>query len=147
MSTLPGYEIECPTKICSICEEEKSVYDFALRIGAEHSYKDTDGKKQGQRRNECKVCKQKINKQLALLKRNYPVPSNHSCDMCGKNEEQIRGSHNSFKGKSVFVVDHSHKTGAFRGHICQFCNMLLGDAHDNKDTLLRGYEYLNEREI
>ena len=147
INTIYGLETpSTPTKICSICSEEKSVYDFGLRIGAEHSYRDTDGKHEGQRRNECKQCKGAKDKQVRLLKKQYPVPDNHSCDMCGKDESTIRGLHNAFKKKSIFVVDHNHKTGKFRGHICQFCNMLLGDAQDDKNILLQGYRYLNESE-
>lgn len=40
------------------------------------------------------------------------------------------------------VYDHCHKTGQFRGWICQACNLALGHARDNPNTLLRLVQYL-----
>jgi len=34
-------------------------------------------------------------------------------------------------------VDHCHRTGLFRGLACHFCNLVLGHAQDNAETLLR----------
>ena len=44
--------------------------------------------------------------------------------------------------------DHDHESGLFRGWICSSCNLLLGHAFDNPDTLRRAALYLekfNER--
>lgn len=38
--------------------------------------------------------------------------------------------------------DHDHATGKFRGWICRKCNLMLGHAEDNVDTLRRAVEYL-----
>jgi len=40
-------------------------------------------------------------------------------------------------------IDHDHKTGKVRGLLCMSCNVMLGNARDNKDILARGIMYLN----
>lgn len=39
-------------------------------------------------------------------------------------------------------VDHCHTTGQSRGLLCRDCNLMLGHAHDNIDTLERASIYL-----
>lgn len=39
-------------------------------------------------------------------------------------------------------VDHDHSTGAVRGIICRNCNLVLGHAKDNIDTLYAAIRYL-----
>ena len=39
-------------------------------------------------------------------------------------------------------VDHDHETGVNRGILCHKCNLMLGLAVDNVDTLLRAVAYL-----
>jgi hypothetical protein len=45
-------------------------------------------------------------------------------------------------GKICF--DHDHKTGKFRGWICENCNRALGHAKDNPEILYRMSEYLRK---
>ena len=43
-------------------------------------------------------------------------------------------------------IDHDHTTGAVRGIVCHHCNIMLGGARDNIDTLRNAVTYL-ERHI
>ena len=52
------------------------------------------------------------------------------CELCGR--------------ASKLVFDHNHKTGEFRGWICQKCNVALGLADDNIETLLLMIEYIKK---
>lgn len=42
----------------------------------------------------------------------------------------------------VLVWDHCHRTEEFRNYICQSCNLALGHARDNPQTLRKLAEYL-----
>lgn len=55
-----------------------------------------------------------------------------SCEICGSMER--------------ICFDHDHKTGKFRGWICDRCNVVLGRVKDSKDLLIKLKEYL-ENEI
>lgn len=48
--------------------------------------------------------------------------------------------------KSPLVLDHDHKTGAFRGLLCSKCNTGLGMFQDNTIILKRATEYLTKSE-
>lgn len=50
------------------------------------------------------------------------------CEICG--------------GGGKICFDHNHKTGKFRGWICQNCNTALGHARDNVETFQRLIAYL-----
>ena len=43
------------------------------------------------------------------------------------------------------VVDHDHRTGTYRGLLCQPCNRLLGDAHDDPRVLESAARYVGVR--
>lgn len=51
------------------------------------------------------------------------------CEVCG--------------GKGQICFDHDHKTGKFRGWLCQPCNKILGFANDNPEVLMSLIKYLN----
>lgn len=58
---------------------------------------------------------------------------NNTCAGCLKSKDQF---------KRHFAVDHCHKTGKIRGLLCVRCNVVLGQAKDDIETLKRLIEYL-----
>ena len=58
----------------------------------------------------------------------------YKCKICPSTDPK----HNSGK----FVVDHCHTNGQVRGLLCGECNLMLGKAHDNIDTLQNAITYL-----
>ena len=46
------------------------------------------------------------------------------------------------KLKRDWHVDHCHKTGKIRGILCHHCNLMLGNAKDNRLILSSGVDYL-----
>ena len=136
--TLYGYEELPDTKQCSKCGEWKHFSAFGLRIGRLGSYSDTDPQNQGQRRNECDECKKRLGKQIRQARTVAPpMKSDHRCQYCKRNEEEIRGIGNLWKTHSVFVLDHDHETGLFRAWPCQYCNIAMGNTNEDIPTLFR----------
>ena len=132
------------TKICTTCGVEKDINQFYFRGG---NYSPNS------RKSKCKECDKKrvaenydpIKYQEQHLKRSYGITlneynqmladQNHKCITCGTTEPG--GKH----GK--FMVDHSHITGKVRGLLCKSCNIALGEVKDNRQTLQKMIEYLN----
>ena len=55
-------------------------------------------------------------------------PKPEICEVCG--------------GGGVICFDHDHKTGKFRGWICNHCNITLGFSRDNTEVLRKLIKYL-----
>ena len=60
------------------------------------------------------------------------------CAICGTD------SHGHNKGQ--WPIDHDHETGVVRGLLCHNCNVMLGQAKDNTDTLRKAIEYLERHQ-
>lgn len=60
-----------------------------------------------------------------------------NCKICGRNKDEF---------KNNLVADHCHTTGIFRGFICNKCNLLLGLAKDDIETLKKAIKYLENKE-
>jgi hypothetical protein len=56
------------------------------------------------------------------------------CDVCGDDTVRIE-------------FDHCHRRGIFRGWLCTHCNVILGHARDNPDTLRKLIAYLERTKI
>jgi hypothetical protein len=52
-----------------------------------------------------------------------------NCELCGCEHKKI-------------VLDHCHATGAFRGWICDPCNIALGNVKDSPELLRKMADYL-----
>lgn len=65
------------------------------------------------------------------------------CQICGKRMKRPTAG----KGQDldVVAVDHDHKTGEFRGLICNGCNKGLGFFKDNIELLRKATNYLKPR--
>ena len=55
------------------------------------------------------------------------------CKICGSHQSELKGR---------LRVDHDHKTGKFRGLLCNSCNMCLGMVRDSPDKLRVMADYL-----
>lgn len=51
------------------------------------------------------------------------------------------------QGHPKIVLDHCHETGAFRGWLCDPCNVVLGLVKDNPEVLERLAEHLRKPQI
>ena len=76
---------------------------------------------------------------------------NHRCAICQTHIDdyvsQCEGSKSIYaqrKSKQNFSVDHCHNTGKIRGLLCYNCNLMLGNAKDDPDLLLKAIEYLKQ---
>lgn len=54
----------------------------------------------------------------------------YRCAICGSSDK--------------LVIDHNHESGIVRGLLCNYCNLMLGYAKDNPDTLRLAIEYLKK---
>lgn len=60
------------------------------------------------------------------------LKQNNCCAICDAQLETGMNSH----------LDHNHVTGKVRGLLCRWCNLMLGHAKDNTQTLKNAVEYL-----
>ena len=128
---------------CIHCGCEKEESEIAIRV----MNKSGDP----QYRNECKQCLSEKDKLLRNLRKLHPDPSlydpNYECPLCERTQNEIldKGSYSNMNNqkKSVFVLDHDHKTGQFRGYPCDRCNTAMGAINDDIKTLERMVLYLN----
>jgi hypothetical protein len=63
------------------------------------------------------------------------IKQNGSCVLCG--------THQSALTKNL-AVDHCHASSKIRGLLCQNCNLMLGFAKDNIETLEKAIKYLKK---
>lgn len=108
-------------KICIKCGKTKPCELFvAYGISA----KNDKGYK-----NVCKECSGEATKLRKVLALDNPKPVDNTCKICGSNEHRL-------------VLDHCHNSKKFRGWICNYCNVALGQFKDNIETLKKAIEYL-----
>jgi hypothetical protein len=112
------------TKCCTKCGKEKPLEEFTV-----------DKSRADFRRNECKPCTSVLKKQIYNARKTAP-PVPPCCENCGREFSPIRKA----------VLDHSHKTGLFRGWICNSCNSGLGQFGDSPELLQKAIDYLNKHD-
>jgi hypothetical protein len=133
-------------KKCNVCDMEKSLDKFVKRANRPNGFQ--------------AYCKECHNKKMRLndrseynrsfsLKKQYGITiedynkmflkQNGCCAICNLHILEIN------KGiKKNLCVDHNHETGQVRGLLCDKCNRGIGLLQDNKDILLRAYNYLDK---
>ena len=107
--------------ICRICKETKVVSDMVINhtTPVKVHYKDI-----------CKVCAGVKAKIVNNLRKAHPYPDeSYVCPICQKPAKK-------------YYLDHDWQSGAFRGWLCNACNVALGLLKDDQDNLNRALKYL-----
>lgn len=83
--------------------------------------------------------KQSLSKYKIKEEKYYEILKNQTglCAICKSDSPRRKSSKN-------FTIDHSHTTGEVRGLLCHPCNVLLGMANDNIETLKSAIDYLEK---
>lgn len=122
-------------KSCSKCGIKKSLTEFGFNTsGGDPFYSSRNNEFPGLRlrRPECKTCNKKIlkTKKLAVKEvKDRNISKGTNCEVCSKKTDNL-------------VLDHEHKTGKFRGFLCNECNIILGKVNDDPKRLLKLAEYI-----
>jgi hypothetical protein len=141
------------TKLCSVCEEEKSVEEYPFK-DKEKRYRST----------KCKTCiaeyqKTYKEKDPEELRQKWKKASqkyyttdkrrNKTLRNYGLTEDTYNAMFDAQEGKCkicdkdiVLVVDHCHKTEKVRGLLCNSCNVGLGCFEDKVPLMIKAIEYL-----
>ena len=120
------------TKICRKCGRELDISCFRIR---------GEGGVPKRINIDCKECVKKDDKIRRDLRKDAP-PIPEVCDCCGQSPLQpYRSQHKKL------CLDHNHKTGKFRGWICDSCNVALSRAGDSLDGVRKLEKYLMECEF
>ena len=123
-------------KKCSNCEvvfPETEDYFYAVNV-----YYSKDGTSNMHLHNKCKSCSNKartIQKQLCKI---HGHKAFGKCDCCGVDAKELKGD--------KLHLDHCHKTGAYRGHLCGSCNRGMGMLGDDSEGVQRAIDYLKKVE-
>ena len=123
------------TRVCIKCKMELHIESFRWRGN------------EGFRRTECTPCLTELSRQREVLHNKIPrPPHDYKCPICKKTEQEASKTFRVGSGKkrAVFVLDHDHLTGEFRGWLCDKCNRGLGAFNDNEELLKGAIDYLKE---
>lgn len=140
-------ELTINTKGCPVCKEEKSLSEFYWRRN-----------RKNQHQSECKDCnrirrrkwwtseKGRRSSANTRLKQRFGVTIEEYEEMleAAGNKCEICEVTRSTGGKRL-GIDHDHKTGKFRGILCDSCNLGIGNFKDNISILKKAIKYLRDR--
>lgn len=126
------------TKVCRFCKIEKVITDFH-KSGSKPGWK---GKRNpvydDGYRSECAKCRSRTGPAHSgaageLMKRQGLIrpPIGTPCEICGRTNTKL-------------FCDHDHKTGVFRGWLCNGCNSALAKFGDNEEGVMRLVRYLQK---
>jgi len=123
-------------KKCSNCEVVfPETEDYFYACGAYYS---KDGTSNQHLHNKCKACANKARTRQKQLFKIHGHKAFGKCDCCGVEAKDLKGS--------ILHLDHCHKTGAYRGHLCGSCNRAIGSLGDDSEGVQRAVDYLKKVE-
>ncbi len=111
-----------PTKVCKECG---GVFTYDKL-----HYKDNFAREP---RSLCKGCSRRLDREARELRRLNPPPEPSHCPGC-----------NVWMEKKDMRLHHSHKTGKFLCYVCDKCNLSMGCANDDPETLYNLYKIMKE---
>ena len=127
LAELLGVEEEESTKVCRKCDRDLPISCFRVR---------GEGNVQKRINIDCKECVAADDRLRNKLRKSAP-PVPLVCDCCGKSPlAPYRSQHRKL------CLDHNHKTGEFRGWICDSCNVAISRAGDTIEGVKKLLTYL-----
>tara|TARA_R100001143_G_C3249644_1_gene82903 strand:- start:17 stop:493 length:477 start_codon:yes stop_codon:yes gene_type:complete len=125
-------------RVCKSCGETKDITFFVV------SWYRKDGSKSYE--TTCRKCRANDAYNVKLLKEKIPYPSDdYCCPICNSSSENLKSKiDGEYKGmnRGSWVLDHDHKSGKFRGWLCNKCNSALGWLDDDITYVRRALNYL-----
>ncbi len=119
---------------CTKCKESKPLSEFKFR------------KDQNKNATRCKSCDSLWTKSHffgvtfeELL--HFMDQHSHACSICGISEKDAKSQNRQTKHYGLYI-DHCHSKGHLRGLLCHNCNLVIGHAKDNVETLHKAIKYL-----
>ena len=127
INTLWGEE-EVKGKVCRICKVEKDISEF--NGARNHNTTSVDEP----RRSYCKTCYKKKHMDVWHLNQSPKRPKPIKCECCGKIP----------KSEKIYLDHDWNISGpeAFRGWLCNNCNIGIGKLGDNLDGVMKAVRYL-----
>jgi len=128
------------TKVCTRCGEEKPYLEFNKNSGNKSGLS-----------SYCKECISKHNKKAwksGIISRDTRWRraginmTEELYDAILTQQEGVCAICGAVPNGIALSVDHDHETGKVRGLLCHQCNLMLGNAKDDMETLQKGIEYL-----
>ena len=128
-------------KLCVKCNNVKLLTSF------QSNWHRADGSKSYG--NVCKECINASKKITNRLKKETPYPSDdYLCPICNISLEGLKNKidiDNKSRNRAIWVLDHDHDSGEFRGWLCNVCNSALGWLEDDINYVRRALNYLEKR--
>lgn len=133
---------------CSICGEEKYLYDFGCHDEDKYIYFEKFCYKC---KKEMTPTRQKDIRKIrnTMMRKNYGITheiyddilsdQDNRCAICNNTEDPNTKA-------TRFNVDHCHDSGHVRGILCGRCNLGIGQLGDKSNMLLKAYNYLKKFE-
>ena len=132
-------------KKCSKCKELKPLTEFRFRNTAK-----------GIKHSKCNICFSAYQKyrwdnningardngRMASKRYNYKNRYNLTDEKVESLLKDSNGKCEICNTETKLFVDHCHKKQSYRGLLCRSCNLMLGYAKDNVETLLAGAKYI-----